>query len=116
MTKAQEYFTGLPPGPEHDRVVADGRNYIVLHLDPSNDNFVCMAEPNEETLTQVLTQVEWTEWTRVRAATPEDALARYFDAHDQWEAKTNGSPRWQDIPRHPWGDASAEREKIIAGG
>lgn len=110
-----EYVTGLPPGPAHDYLVKTGKDYVILILD-DGEEMLCMVDPSNEALSQVLRELTWSEWARVRAESADAAMERYFDAHDQWDAKINGSPRWQDVPLYSWEKDAKTREVIIDGG
>jgi len=114
--------TGLAPGPEHDRMMREGTDYIVVVLWPPVEGEA--ADPRQEPMLRsndseslvypdavgddlrALLYIDcpdgpsclYSEWTRVRADSPEDALARQPLAHDQLTACINGRSDWQDLP------------------
>ena len=112
------YFTGLPPGPEHNRVVALGRNYIVFYCLPASlrrwgDGPFAFVDPGEPTSSLIVDACSPDEWVRVRALNLADAIERLPDATDQHIAKGNGSPHWQDIAGLPYNDV---RDRVFDGG
>jgi hypothetical protein len=120
MSQQLPSFTGLPPGPEHDGTVEYGSDFVVIKLEFSDelpdDSYLCMLDPGVDVLTTLLKDLDWMEWVRVRALSPESALERHIDAYDQCVAKVNGSPRWQDVPLYAWHQDGEIRERIIEGG
>lgn len=118
------FFTGLPPGPEHDRIVAEGTDFIVFQIDENTRvqeagfNQGPYVLPNCPL--QTLSLLDWvcfSDWCRVRAMSAEDAIGIYADAVDQWVAESNGSPRWREVVTFDWGDPeqTVVREQIIDG-
>ena len=115
-----DFFTGLAPGPEHDRAVAEGQDFIVfygLSKDTRGalkvDDGPYAFQSNLETAHVILGSVGPVEWTKVRAIDSETAARRMQDAHAQWEAFTNGSPDWQNVVLYSNDDTF---DRLISGG
>lgn len=86
-------YTGLPPGPEHDAVVAEGRAYQCFETNEEGQPYAVPAGTDVDALLQSLGQTV-SSWLTVTAPTPADAAARYWDAFDQWHARQDGYPAW----------------------
>jgi hypothetical protein len=83
------YWTGLPAGPEHDNVVLNGTDFIVIETD--NNNLTTFPETSvEDTQGKLDANDGWNQWFRIRALTAEQAEARLEDCYDQWYYYQNG--------------------------
>jgi len=113
------YFTGLPPGPEHDRVVALGHNYIVFDGLPGDyirewgEGPFGFRDPGEPSSSVIIAAVPHEEWARVRALSLAEAIERLPQATDQCIARTNRSPHWQEVAGLPYG---SQRDHVCDGG
>ena len=113
------YFTGLPPGPEHNRVVALGRNYIVFTVEPApyvqdwGEGPFGFLDPGEPCSSVVIASVPYGEWARIRAMSLADAIELLPQATDQCIALNNGSPHSQEIAGLPYNDL---RDRVMSGG
>ena len=121
-TLKQVFFTGLPPGDEHDRIVAEGSDFIVFQIEEDAKVQAAGFDQGPYALPncpeRALSFLEWAcfmDWCRVRATSAEDAIAIYEDARDQCVAETNGSPQWQQVVTFKWGTDDERREDVIAG-
>jgi hypothetical protein len=125
-TLREPFFTGLAPGPEHDRVLAEGSDFIVFQIETSENTQKAGFEQgpyvipncNERALCVLEWTGNWMDWCRVRAMSAEDAIAIYEDARDQCVAEQNSSPQWREVVTLDW-DAQEDgllRQSIIDGG
>lgn len=83
--RTHPHFTGLPPGPEHDRAVREGRDFYVIE-----DSFHTVPTAEEA-------QAHGG-WQTVRALTEAEATdpERYWNAQAQLMAHHDGFPGWRD--------------------
>jgi hypothetical protein len=133
MSEEEQYFTGFAPGKQHNHAIKLGQNFIVIHLLPTlkqlegyvekyggepDDHLLCIPESafvTKGSFEFLLADLKYNQWTRVRAVSPEIAVERRHEAHDQWESRINGSPSWQEVVNYDWDTQAEEREWIIAG-
>lgn len=91
-----ETFTGKT-GKEHQEIMEQGRDFIVIVLDDKNETKIAISDipENKIAIEELINSIpNILEWTRVRAWNANTAKVNAYAAHAQFYDKLNGLENW----------------------
>ena len=88
---------------EKDLAIRNGGEIFYVFEQGDGSETLIIAR-DEQDFKRLLDEFDWIGWTKMLAMSWQEALLKYQDAHDQWEAKENEDPNWKEIVNIPEGD------------